>query len=132
MCPCGRMFNTRPHAVACFKKHRQRYRDPVETSLASNPDFVDPCDVLPYRKGSIEERKAAEVNQRRLQAQEERHRLAQNVKIHHYEEMLSRDDDINVVFYGQDTIVTRTQYPNHLPIPVHKPLELYIAPSYFP
>lgn len=56
---CRRVFNTRPHAISCIKRHEfdGNISSYLDITYVENPNFIDPKEVAPPRKGSQWERK---------------------------------------------------------------------------
>ena len=98
--------------------------------LLPNFQFIDPLDVSPPRWGSADER----LENRRVareNARMERVNLSTGGEVLQRTVVNPRDEDIDVQFYGEDTIVTSTRGRDWLPQAPRPEKELYEAPSDF-
>jgi hypothetical protein len=102
---CKRRYSTRPHVIACIKKHPTQdpksYATSSEIVSVPNPKFCDPGSVYPPRKGNRTER----LEQQRKDAAEKRRKVAAYCKKHVYEEFVCRDDGFRYIFKEDGTSV---------------------------
>ena len=106
---CGRIHSTRPHAVSCVKRHGFHNTNQHFKSVPiRNENYVDPEDTLPPRKGSEEERRKLLENEPLKEAAAlKRTREAFNADIHWYDEELSKDSYIDIIFKGGKTVAEK-------------------------
>lgn len=96
---CTRQLKTRPHAIACFKRHPHDgdFLSFLYCVRVRKENFIDPRGKIPPRKGSPEEIRHMERIRKPEENAKRRRDAVRDCTPHHYEKMIFRDTPIDFV-----------------------------------
>lgn len=130
---CGKVFSQARH----FNHHAEKVheKNPLDIKIPlekKNRSFINPGDILPYRKGSMEEEKKIIEEEKRKEAERRRREAHATLarQLPQPEEVMCRDYELHVGVTAQREVkVYRRIKPcRYSPNPRYGPYEKYIAP----